>query len=209
MPKSPKGFILVFLLFGLLILGILFLLSNQNLLYKFIPKSQIFGIKDIPKATQDIKYQEGEEILIEGIVIKNEKGCIVDASCYLLVNLDGEKIRVTYNNGEWPPCSNNAAVEQGFTIKENDRVKVFGKFTQGQINTCNSKNYYITKLSTPVQYNSQDSKYCTKDGDCGLLVCGGCFNADWLESAPPDLACVRFSGFQCKCENNKCVESKQ
>ncbi|MBI2338686.1 hypothetical protein HYU95_05905 [Candidatus Daviesbacteria bacterium] len=54
-----------------------------------------------------------------------------------------------------------------------------------------------------------DSKACSQDSDCALLACTGCFNAQWVKTAPPDLACLEYSGYSCECRENKCTEIKK
>lgn len=52
-----------------------------------------------------------------------------------------------------------------------------------------------------------DKKECVFAEDCVLLTCSGCFNIDWLKTAPPDLACRQYepSEYSCDCVNHECV----
>lgn len=49
------------------------------------------------------------------------------------------------------------------------------------------------------------STLCAVDADCGLLICGGCFNQAYLKNAPTDLACRRYEGYSCVCRHNTCT----
>lgn len=51
-----------------------------------------------------------------------------------------------------------------------------------------------------------DSKACLQNSDCTLFQCSGCFHAEWVKTAPPDLACLEYSGYSCECRENRCIE---
>jgi len=57
---------------------------------------------------------------------------------------------------------------------------------------------------------TDNSKSCSTDNDCSLLACSGCFNKEWLKSAPVDLPCVRYNHneYSCKCVSNSCSVTK-
>jgi hypothetical protein len=81
------------------------------------------------------------------LVLENAKGCEVDVSCMLRVLMDGAVVGVVYHYGEWPPCQNSEAIEQGFAVVEGDQVEVYGALTEsGEITTCDAKEYYIEKV---------------------------------------------------------------
>lgn len=58
------------------------------------------------------------------------------------------------------------------------------------------------------EQNADNSKVCLQDNDCTLLQCSGCFNKEWVQTAPSDLPCTRYSGYSCKCVENECSETK-
>lgn len=64
------------------------------------------------------------------------------------------------------------------------------------------------KFTNQNQSNLDNNKSCNQDNECSLLVCGGCFNKEWLKSAPPDLGCMTYEEYSCKCINNRCSEVK-
>lgn len=75
----------------------------------------------------------------------------------------------------------------------------------------NDVNRSRTILPQPIIFNTNpssnktvDNKHCEADDNCGLLLCSGCFNKNWLKAAPPDLPCMQYSGYKCKCINSKC-----
>lgn len=90
-----------------------------------------------------------EEKVVTGLVIANHLGCRVDGQCYLRLRVVDEEIRVVYDYGEWPPCMNQEAGDQGMEIKAGDEVQVFGKYMESggikTISTCDSLRYYIRK----------------------------------------------------------------
>ena len=53
-----------------------------------------------------------------------------------------------------------------------------------------------------------NNKFCNTDDNCGLLLCSGCFSKEFLKTAPPDPPCMRFEGYHCECNENKCEEIK-
>lgn len=52
------------------------------------------------------------------------------------------------------------------------------------------------------------STRCATDADCGLRICAGCFNAAYLKTAPPDLACREYEGYRCVCRQQQCAAVK-
>ena len=59
------------------------------------------------------------------------------------------------------------------------------------------------------EQTANNPKSCVQDNDCALLQCSGCFNTDWVETAPPDLPCLRYAGYSCQCANNACLEVRK
>ena len=88
-----------------------------------------------------------EEKVIRGLVVENNLGCRVDALCYLRLLSNDQEILVVYHYGEWPPCLNEEAADQGEQLKEGEQVEVLGKVIgDGRVSTCDSPDYYIRKL---------------------------------------------------------------
>lgn len=92
------------------------------------------------------------EVTIKGLVLENNKGCVVDTHCYLRIQHGDQETRVVYDYGEWPPCLNTEAGDQGFEMKKGDEVEVFGIYKEPElpsgnpyISTCDSPDYYIRK----------------------------------------------------------------
>jgi len=63
-------------------------------------------------------------------------------------------------------------------------------------------------VTTAVKVEPVDKKYCTTAADCGLLICSGCFNKEWLKDAPTEPACRVYEGYRCECVNNTCLEAR-
>lgn len=57
-------------------------------------------------------------------------------------------------------------------------------------------------------YNStvETNKSCINNNDCGLDMCTGCFNKEYLDSLGSSLPCTTYSDTTCACENNTCKE---
>ncbi len=65
---------------------------------------------------------------------------------------------------------------------------------------CPSGSGYTNKPNS-----SPNPKVCQTNTDCSLLICSGCFNKDWIKTAPPENACLQYQGFNCQCINNSCT----
>lgn len=88
------------------------------------------------------------EVKFQGSVMENDLGCEVDGLCLLRVLVQEQMVTVIYHYGEWPPCENGQATQQGFEISPNDQVEVFGSvYEENAISTCDSESYYIRKIS--------------------------------------------------------------
>ncbi|MBC8495774.1 hypothetical protein H8D36_06480 [archaeon] len=61
----------------------------------------------------------------------------------------------------------------------------------------------------PADSEVNSDKYCVSNGDCGLLTCSGCYSNTFLETAPPDNACLQYENFTCKCIDHICTETDQ
>ena len=86
-------------------------------------------------------------ITFQGVVLENDHGCEVDGWCVLRIDVDGHEFDVVYHYGEWPPCQNNRASQQGFGIVAGDRVEVHAGITDdGDLSTCDKMEFYIKKM---------------------------------------------------------------
>jgi hypothetical protein len=77
--------------------------------------------------------------------------------------------------------------------------------------TTNTTNTNAATNSNPVTNTNSSTpppaRYvCTNDSDCGLLICSGCFAKSFLKTAPPDLACRAYEGYECRCQQGACTE---
>lgn len=84
--------------------------------------------------------------------------------------------------------------------------------TQVVVNTTPEQQVRVDYLEDQEVNRSEDeqpeaksSTFCEVDADCGLLICSGCFSNDFLQTAPPDLACRQYEGYRCECRNNTCT----
>ena len=90
---------------------------------------------------------EKGETVFQGVVAKNDKGCEVDGWCLLEVTIEENVVLVVYHFGEWPPCENDGATTEGFSVSVGDRVEIYGAVYEGQtISTCADQRFYIQKL---------------------------------------------------------------
>lgn len=65
-----------------------------------------------------------------------------------------------------------------------------------------------SNVNRTVNVNASNSTACVADADCGLRVCTGCFSKVYLKTAPPDLACREYEGYNCVCRQKKCTPVK-
>jgi hypothetical protein len=88
-------------------------------------------------------------IMFQGVIVENNYRCEVDAQCVLRINVDGTEFNTVYHYGEWPPCANSEASEQGFRMVAGDRVEVHAGITDdGDLSTCDDKEFYIRKIDS-------------------------------------------------------------
>jgi len=86
-------------------------------------------------------------ITFQGVVLENDHGCEVDGWCVLRIGVDGSEFDVVYHYGEWPPCQNTRASEQGFGMVSGNRVEVEAGITdEGDLSTCDRTEFYIKKI---------------------------------------------------------------
>ncbi len=86
----------------------------------------------------------GRSVLIEGIVVENNRGCEKNGECYLGLEVDGKEIKVIYDHGNEGHCPNEEAAALGKEIAEGDQVEVLGKITGGnEVSTCEFESYTI------------------------------------------------------------------
>ncbi len=83
-------------------------------------------------------------VLIEGLVVENNRGCERNGECYLRLQLDGKEIITIYDYGKERHCLNEEAAAQGKEIAEGDQVEVFGWITgDDEVSTCDWEGYGI------------------------------------------------------------------
>ena len=73
-------------------------------------------------------------------------------------------------------------------------------------NTVLNANRIETNTNGTTTNTAVSPKACAVDTDCSLLTCSGCFSNDYLETAPPDLACRTYEGYTCACLRGTCTE---
>ncbi len=84
----------------------------------------------------------GRNVLIEGLVVENNRGCERNGECYLRLELDGKEIITIYDYGKERHCLNEEAAAQGKEIAEGDQVEVFGWITgDNEVSTCDFESY--------------------------------------------------------------------
>jgi hypothetical protein len=85
--------------------------------------------------------------MFQGVILENDHGCEVDAQCVLRINVDGTEVKTVYHYGEWPPCENAGASEEGFGLVAGDRVEIHAGITdEGDLSTCGAMEFYIRKI---------------------------------------------------------------
>ncbi|HEX9722060.1 MAG TPA: hypothetical protein VGA53_02245, partial [Candidatus Paceibacterota bacterium] len=91
------------------------------------------------------QFVQEQEVVVQGSILENHRGCAGDGLCYLRLLSDNREIRVVYHYGEWPRCINTNL--QTGELEDGDEVEVFGKVTaEYGLSTCDSTNYYIKKI---------------------------------------------------------------
>ncbi|HEU5414066.1 MAG TPA: hypothetical protein VFW31_09930, partial [Candidatus Angelobacter sp.] len=88
---------------------------------------------------------------VTGIVLENNQGCRVDASCYLRLRVGSDEIRVIYHPGEGEGHVNKAAYQQGVSVAKGAHVEVYGRYSKradvAMIETFSSDKFYIPVLA--------------------------------------------------------------
>lgn len=88
----------------------------------------------------------GENVTLQGVIIKNDMGCAYDADCFVTMTHDGIKTNVIYHRG-WRPCANWKKAQSGFQINKSDIIEVYGEvISTNTISICPSKEFYIKKI---------------------------------------------------------------
>ena len=84
---------------------------------------------------------------ISGRVTENRLDCHIDGLCYLLVDTGSKTVRVIYHYGEWPPCTNESAAQDGEKTRVGSIVEIYGSLKNtNEISTCDSEEYYIREI---------------------------------------------------------------
>ncbi len=108
------------------------------------------GIGSDPGNALDLNALDADadgKVHLKGLVIQNLRGCDRDAACVLKVEISGFQTAVVYHYGEWPPCENTKAIEQGSDAVEGELVEVYAEIVKGgSLDTCPSAEYYIRRL---------------------------------------------------------------
>lgn len=81
-------------------------------------------------------------VTISGLVTENNAQA---GNGWLRINTGEGIIRVSYDKGAG--CINTAPITLARTLKEGDKVEVYGKVSNDGLSTCDSAAYYIKKLA--------------------------------------------------------------
>ncbi len=103
-------------------------------------------------------------------------------------------------------ANSNTVLNANNALRDNSNRLDEGDFRP--VNNDPNANTNLTNISPQTNANTSaaNSKSCTSDADCGLLVCNGCFSNDYLKTVPPDLACRTYDGYRCACVSGQCLE---
>ncbi len=105
----------------------------------------LLQLVDPPVVVSEVNAKNIERnVLIEGLVVENNRGCERNGECYLRLQLDGKEIITIYDYGKERHCLNEEAAAQGKEIAEGDQVEVYGWITgDNEVSTCDWEGYGI------------------------------------------------------------------
>ena len=96
---------------------------------------------------------EGDTAKAVGVVSANEQLCVVDAQCWLVVDVGEMEIKVIYVEAEGVVTVNDKAADAGFAAKPSDVVEVYGAHeksgTGHVISTCAREDFYLRTRQPP------------------------------------------------------------
>jgi hypothetical protein len=96
------------------------------------------------------RYEVGQEVEVEGVVVENVLDCVRDLSCYLRLKTGEGEVAVEYAAPRGTPCPNTAAGDQGMEIRQGARVRVFARATgSAELSTCPDHKYTLTPIQHP------------------------------------------------------------
>ena len=100
---------------------------------------------DPPVIVSEVNAKNIERnVLIEGLVVENNRGCERNGECYLRLEVDSKEIITIYDYGKERHCLNEEAAAQGKEIAEGDQVEVYGWITgKNEVTTCDWEGYGI------------------------------------------------------------------
>ena len=85
-----------------------------------------------------------------GVVEANEQHCVVDAQCWLVVDLGSVTVKVIYVEAEGIETVNDTAADAGFAARPGDLVEVYGTYQPSPetpvLGTWARKDFYIKTL---------------------------------------------------------------
>ena len=124
----------------------------------------------------------------------------------LTQNADQSNSNSNLNAQTGQSANSNAVLNANNALRNNSNDQTEGVFPS--VNNDTNANTNLANISPQTNANTSaaNSKSCTSDADCGLLVCSGCFSNDYLKTAPPDLACRTYDGYRCACVSGQCLE---
>ena len=96
---------------------------------------------------------EGDTAKAVGVVKANEQHCVVDAQCWLVVDVGEMEITVIYVEAEGVETVNDDAADAGFAAEPGDVVEVYGAYdgsgAEHVISTCERVDYYLRTPTEP------------------------------------------------------------
>ena len=100
------------------------------------------------KAEEDVQFEAGEIVTLQGVVTRNVRACEVDGPCFLEVRTEDGECTVNYAEPRGRPCPNVAAIDAGFALKAGDEIEVRALATGGSyLTTCKAEELFIKKVT--------------------------------------------------------------
>jgi len=130
-------------LFIVVVAAIIFIVGG----FLFLRSTSTPSRQDVSISSQ---FSIGEEVVVRGKVLENVTACVVDADCYLRVEIEGNKIVVPYGYGrniDGRYCV-EGSVQEAFDVKKGSEVEISGiVISEAEISPCDSSSYYIRTLN--------------------------------------------------------------
>lgn len=172
---------------------------TENLSYDLYMKDTLIHSETIKEKAAEMLHDYLIPFLISGIIFFFIIGLVISLLGKYILSSKSSPSQIPHPT----PTSSKLCTQEAKLCPDGTAVRRTGP--NCEFAPCSSPKSSKSPSPTNNLKTYNNSRSCLQDSDCTLFICSGCFNKEWAKTAPPDLPCMAYQGYNCKCSNKICT----